>query len=91
LGRNPPAKFVDRLTVGHAALRIERAHHSKSSSEISASQMARQADLERAIAMDRDGKTDHASRPAIDVMAAADSQQVPATPLDQASEFAAGQ
>ena len=52
--------------------------------------MTKQVGLERSIAVNGNGQADDAAGLAVDVMAAADSQQLPAATLDHPREFAAG-
>src|SRR5215204_6529061 len=53
--------------------------------------MPQEADFKGPASVDRDRQADDSSGLAVDVMAAVDTQQSPAVPLDQASEITAGQ
>src|SRR5258708_10199976 len=53
-------------------------------------QMTKQAGLQRAVAVNGNGQANDAAGLAVDVVAAADAQQLPAAPLDHPRELAAG-
>jgi hypothetical protein len=53
--------------------------------------MAEETNLERLVSMDGDREPDVIVRPGVDVLAAVDSSETPAAPLEEAAEFLAGE